>query len=289
MSAENATLTARKGFREFAHRLRKNPLALFGFIVLSLLVLVAIFAPVIAPYGYSEQHLESAFEPPSSKFLLGADEFGRDILSRLIYGARVSLQVGFVAVGLALVVGGFLGALAGYYGGFWDNIIMRAMDILLGVPSTLLAIAIAASLGPGLVNLMISVGIASIPFYARIVRGAVLSVRGQEFVEAAKAMGSGDLRIIFRHILPNSMAPIIVQTTLDVAYAILSAAGLSFIGLGVQPPFPEWGSMLSGGRQYIFEAPHMTLFPGIAIMLTILSLNFLGDGLRDALAPKLRS
>ncbi|MDR1021247.1 MAG: ABC transporter permease, partial [Synergistaceae bacterium] len=155
-------------------------------------------------------------------------------------------------------------------------------------PSTLLAIAIAASLGPGLVNLMISVGIASIPFYARIVRGAVLSVRGQEFVEAAKAMGSGDLRIIFRHILPNSMAPIIVQTTLDVAYAILSAAGLSFIGLGVQPPFPEWGSMLSGGRQYIFEAPHMTLFPGIAIMLTILSLNFLGDGLRDALDPKLR-
>ncbi|MDR1967009.1 MAG: ABC transporter permease [Synergistaceae bacterium] len=273
---------------EFAHRLRKNPLAVFGFVVLSILVLVAAFAPLIAPYGYSDQFLEHAFEPPNAKFLLGTDEFGRDILSRLIYGARVSLQVGFVAVGLALSVGGFLGAVAGYYGGFCDNAIMRCMDVLLGIPSTLLAIAIAASLGPGLVNLMISVGIAQIPFYARIVRGAVLSVRGQEFVEAARAMGSGDLRIIFRHIIPNSMAPIIVQTTLDVAYAILSAAGLSFIGLGVQPPFPEWGSMLSGGRQYIFEAPHMTLFPGITIMLTILSLNFLGDGLRDALDPKLR-
>jgi peptide/nickel transport system permease protein len=256
--------------------------------MLTLLVVAAIFAPLIAPYGYSEQFLEHAFEEPSSRFIMGTDEFGRDIFSRLIYGARVSLQVGFVAVGLALCIGGFLGAVSGYYGGFCDNAIMRLMDVLLGIPSTLLAIAIAASLGPGLVNLMISVGIAQIPFYARIVRGTVLSVKEQEFVEAAKAMGSGDLRIIFRHILPNSMAPIIVQTTLDVAYAILSAAGLSFIGLGVQPPYPEWGSMLSGGRQYIFEAPHMTLFPGIAIMLTILSLNFLGDGLRDALDPKLK-
>jgi peptide/nickel transport system permease protein len=256
--------------------------------MLTLLFVSAILAPLIAPYGYSEQFLDHAFEEPSSRFIMGTDEFGRDIFSRLIYGARVSLQVGFVAVGLALFTGGFLGAVSGYYGGFCDNAIMRCMDVLLGLPSTLLAIAIAASLGPGLVNLMISVGIAQIPFYARIVRGAVLSVKEQEYVEAAKAMGSGDLRIIFRHILPNSMAPIIVQTTLDVAYAILSAAGLSFIGLGVQPPYPEWGSMLSGGRQYIFEAPHMTLFPGIAIMLTILSLNFLGDGLRDALDPKLK-
>jgi len=191
-------------------------------------------------------------------------------------------------VGIAMCVGGVLGAVAGYYGGRTDNLIMRAMDILLSIPSILLAIAIAASLGPGLFNLMIAVGIAAIPQYARIVRGSVLSIRGQEFVEAARAVGSSDARIIFKHILPNCMAPIIVQGTLGVATAILVAAGLSFIGLGTQPPIPEWGAMLSGGRSYIRDYPYMTLFPGIAIMLTILALNFVGDGLRDALDPKLK-
>ncbi|OPZ56907.1 MAG: Glutathione transport system permease protein GsiD [Synergistetes bacterium ADurb.Bin520] len=229
-----------------------------------------------------------AFEPPSAQFWLGTDEFGRDILSRIIYGARISLMVGFISVGIAMCVGGVLGAVAGYYGGRTDNLIMRAMDILLSIPSILLAIAIAASLGPGLFNLMIAVGIAAIPQYARIVRGSVLSIRGQEFVEAARAVGSSDARIIFKHILPNCMAPIIVQGTLGVATAILVAAGLSFIGLGTQPPIPEWGAMLSGGRSYIRDYPYMTLFPGIAIMLTILALNFVGDGLRDALDPKLK-
>ena len=191
-------------------------------------------------------------------------------------------------MGIALVVGGLLGAVAGFYGGRLDNVIMRVMDILMSVPQTLMAIAIAASLGPGLFNMMIAVGISAVPNYARIVRSSVLSIRDMEFVEAARAVGSSDMRIIMKHIIPNSMAPIIVQSTLGVASAILNAAGLSFIGLGIQPPNPEWGAMLSGGRQYIRDFPHLTLYPGLAIMLTILALNFLGDGLRDALDPKLK-
>jgi peptide/nickel transport system permease protein len=273
---------------EVFFRLRKSPLAMFGLIVILLLIFVAIFAKQLAPYPYQKQNLSHMFETPSKDFLLGTDEFGRDILSRLIYGARISLQVGFIAVGIALVVGGVLGAAAGYYGGWIDNGIMRVMDVLLSIPQTLLAIAIAAALGPGLFNLMIAVGIATVPTYARIVRGSVLSIREMEFIEAARAVGSSDLRIILKHILPNSMAPIIVQSTIGVALAILNAAGLSFIGLGIQPPYPEWGAMLSGGRQYIRDYPHLTLYPGLVIMFTILALNFLGDGLRDALDPKLK-
>lgn len=273
---------------EVFFRLRKSPLAMFGLAFILLLIFLAIFADSVAPYSYRKQNLSHRFETPSQQFLLGTDEFGRDILSRIIYGARVSLQVGFIAVGIALVVGGLLGAVAGFYGGWIDNCIMRVMDVLLSVPNTLLAIAIAASLGPGLFNLMIAVGISAVPNYARIVRGSVLSIRGMEFVEAARSVGSSDMRIILKHIIPNSMAPIIVQSTLGVASAILNAAGLSFIGLGIQPPNPEWGAMLSGGRQYIRDFPHMTLYPGLAIMLTILALNFLGDGLRDALDPKLK-
>lgn len=278
----------RKGFGEVMHRLRKSPMAMAGLVILGIIFFLAIFADLIAPFPFAKQNLMHAFEAPSAQFLLGTDEFGRDILSRIIYGARISLLVGFIAVGIAMCIGGVLGAVAGYYGGRTDNLIMRAMDILLSIPSILLAIAIAASLGPGLFNLMIAVGIAAIPQYARIVRGSVLSIRGQEFVEAARAVGSSDARIIFKHILPNCLAPIIVQGTLGVATAILVAAGLSFIGLGTQPPIPEWGAMLSGGRSYIRDYPYMTLFPGLAIMLTILALNFVGDGLRDALDPKLK-
>lgn len=278
----------RSPFADVLFRLRKSPLAMFGLVVILILIVLALFADQLAPYSYSKQNLAHMFETPSRQFLLGTDEFGRDILSRLIYGARVSLQVGFIAVGIALAVGGFLGAVSGYYGGWIDNSIMRIMDVLLSIPQTLLAIAIAAALGPGLFNLMIAVGISAVPNYARIVRSSVLSIRSMEFIEAAKAVGSPDLRIILKHILPNSMAPIIVQSTLGVASAILNAAGLSFIGLGIQPPFPEWGAMLSGGRQYIRDYPHMTLYPGLAIMITILALNFLGDGLRDALDPKLK-
>ncbi|MDR1978844.1 MAG: ABC transporter permease [Synergistaceae bacterium] len=278
----------RGALAEVLFRLRKSPLAMFGLCVILLLIFVAIFADLLAPYPYQKQNLAHMFETPSKQFLLGTDEFGRDILSRLIYGARISLQVGFIAVGIALVVGGMLGAVAGYYSGWIDNGIMRVMDVLLSIPQTLLAIAIAAALGPGLFNLMIAVGISAVPNYARIVRGSVLSIREMEFIEAARAVGSSDLRIILKHIIPNSMAPIIVQSTLGVASAILNAAGLSFIGLGIQPPYPEWGAMLSGGRQYIRDYPHLTLYPGLVIMFTILALNFLGDGLRDALDPKLK-
>jgi peptide/nickel transport system permease protein len=278
----------RGALAEVLFRLRKSPLAMFGLLVILFLAFTAIFADVLAPYPYQKQNLAHMFETPSKQFLLGTDEFGRDILSRLIYGARISLQVGFIAVGIALVVGGMIGATAGYYGGWIDNGLMRVMDVLLSIPQTLLAIAIAAALGPGLFNLMIAVGVATMPNYARIVRGSVLSIREMEFIEAARAVGSSDLRIILKHIVPNSMAPIIVQSTLGVAVAILNAAGLSFIGLGIQPPYPEWGAMLSGGRQYIRDYPHLTLYPGLAIMFTNLALNFLGDGLRDALDPKLK-
>ena len=292
MNTTTNTITKRRKKRtplmEVAFRLRKSPLAMAGLIIVLLLVFVAIFADALAPYNYAKQNLMHMFEGPSKQFLLGTDEFGRDILSRLIYGARISLMVGFIAVSIALFAGGLLGAVSGYYGGWIDNAIMRVMDVLLSIPQTLLAIAIAASLGPGLFNLMIAVGISSMPQYARIVRSSVLSIRGMEFIEAAHAAGSSDMRIIFKHILPNSMAPIIVQATLGVAFAILNAAGLSFIGLGIQPPYPEWGAMLSGGRQYIRDYPHLTLYPGLAIMITILALNFLGDGLRDALDPKLK-
>ena len=269
-------------------RLSRSPLAMFGLAIIFVLVFCAIFAEIISPYSPIKQDLMHMFETPSASHWLGTDEFGRDILSRLIYGARVSLQVGFIAVGIALITGGMLGAISGYYSGRLDNCIMRVMDVLLSIPQTLLAIAIVAALGPSLMNLMIAVGISAVPTYARIVRGSVLSIRNMEFIEAARAAGSSDLRIILKHIIPNSMAPIIVQSTLGVASAILNAAGLSFIGLGIQPPNPEWGAMLSGGRQYIRDFPHMTLYPGLAIMLTILALNFLGDGLRDALDPKLK-
>lgn len=278
----------RSPFADVMMRLARSPLAMLGLAIIAVLVFCAMFAEIISPYSPIKQDLMHMFETPSSAHWLGTDEFGRDILSRLIYGARVSLQVGFIAVGIALLIGGMLGAISGYYSGRLDNTIMRVMDVLLSIPQTLLAIAIVAALGPSLMNLMIAVGISAVPTYARIVRGSVLSIRSMEFIEAARAAGSSDLRIILKHIIPNSMAPIIVQSTLGVASAILNAAGLSFIGLGIQPPNPEWGAMLSGGRQYIRDFPHMTLYPGLAIMLTILALNFLGDGLRDALDPKLK-
>lgn len=268
--------------------LKKNKMALAGAVVLLILIITAIFANFIAPFPFDKQSLEEILLPPSSIHWFGTDAYGRDIFSRIIYGSRISLEVGLVAVTFSATIGGLIGALAGYYRGMVDNIFMRFMDILLAIPSILLAIAIVNVLGPGLTNVMIAVGIASIPSYARIVRAAVLSIRDQEFIEAAKAIGEKDLSIIFRNILPNCMAPIIVQTTLGVASAILSAAGLSFLGLGLQPPTPEWGAMLSEGRQYIFNAYWATTFPGLAIVLVVLSLNVFGDGLRDALDPRLK-
>lgn len=275
---------------EVWRQLKKNKMALLGLGILIILILAAIFANQLADYDtvVIKQNLFESLQAPSSKHWLGTDEFGRDIFARIVHGARVSLTVGIVAVSISIVVGGILGAVAGYYGGMLDNVIMRAMDIFLAVPSILLAIAIVSALGPSLANLMIAISISSVPRYARIVRASVLSIRDQEFIEAARAIGASNTRIIFRHIIPNSLAPVIVQGTLGVASAILSTAGLSFIGLGIQPPDPEWGSMLSGGRQYLRYAWWVTTFPGVAIMITILSLNLLGDGLRDALDPRLK-
>lgn len=275
-------------FRGVFHRMSKNKLAMLGLAIIIILVLMAVFADFIAPYSFDGTDLDNQFAPPRLSHPFGQDEFGRDILSRVIYGARISLKVGFISVGIALIIGSFIGAVAGYFGGKADTALMRFIDILQAIPDILLAIAIVASLGPGLGNLMIAVGIAGIPGYAKIVRSAVMSIVDMEFVEAARAGGSSDFRIIFKHIIPNCMAPIIVQATLGVAYAILNAAGLSFIGLGLEPPTPEWGAMLSGGRAYIRSYVHLTLFPGLAIVITIFALNVLGDGLRDALDPKLK-
>lgn len=269
--------------------LSKNKMAVLGLVILILLLLAGIFADIIAPYNYAKQDLAHAFESPNAQHLFGTDEFGRDIFSRILYGARMSLLVGFVSVGIAVVIGGTLGAIAGYYGRKVDNIIMRLMDVLLAIPQILLAIAIVAALGTGLMNLMIAVGISSVPSYARIVRASVLTIRGEEYIEAARASGTGNTKIIIKHILPNCVAPVIVQVTLGIAGAILTAAGMSFIGLGIQPPSPEWGNMLSSGRDYIRDCAYMTMFPGLAIVVTVLSLNLLGDGLRDALDPKLRN
>lgn len=289
---ENTKQTNKKRsqWREVWRMLKKNKMALVGLGILVILVLLALFADVIADYDtvVIKQNLANRLKGPSAEHWLGTDEFGRDIFARLIHGARVSLKVGIIAVGISIVLGGILGALAGFYGGKIDNIIMRVMDVFLAVPSILLAIAIVSALGPSILNLMVAISISSVPSYARIVRASVLSIRDQEFVEAARAIGANNARIIFRHIIPNSLAPVIVQGTLGVASAILSTAGLSFIGLGIQPPAPEWGSMLSGGRQYLRYAWWVTTFPGVAIMITILSLNLLGDGLRDALDPRLK-
>ena len=289
MSNTNTSNKKRSQWVEVWRRLKRNKMAVLGLIILIILVLLAVFA-VIANYDnvVIKQNLAHRLQGPSAAHWLGTDEFGRDIFARLVHGTRVSLQVGIVAVGISIVIGGILGAVAGYYGGKLDNTIMRIMDIFLAVPSILLAIAIVSALGPSIINLMLAISISSVPSYARIVRASVLSIRDQEFIEAAKAIGASNTRIIFRHIIPNSLAPVIVQATLGVASAILSTAGLSFIGLGIQPPAPEWGSMLSGGRQYLRYAWWVTTFPGVAIMITILSLNLLGDGLRDALDPRLK-
>jgi peptide/nickel transport system permease protein len=256
---------------------------------LLLVALVSLLAPALAPRDPIETNLAQRLAPIGTPgYPLGADDLGRDILSRLIWGGRISLIIGFSAVMVALVLGVLIGLVAGYFGGGLDTLIMRLIDILLAFPAILLAITIVASLGPGLRNSMLAVSIVGIPYYARIVRGSVLSLREQEFVHAARLIGATNLRLIAQHVLPNTLAPLIVAATLDVGFMITAAAGLSFLGLGAQPPTAEWGVMLSQGRQFIRNAPHVSILPGMAIFLVILALNFLGDGLRDALDPRLR-
>lgn len=267
-------------------RLCKQRLALVGGSVLLLLVLVALLAPLLAPQDPLAQDLYDRLQPPSFEHPMGTDDFGRDILSRIIYGSRISLRIGLVAITAALAVGTVLGLWAGYWGGMVDTVIMRLMDLLLAFPSILLAIAVVAVTGPGIDNAIMAVSVVLIPQFARLVRSSVLSVREMAYVEAARALGASQMRILFIGVLPNCMAPIIVQTTLSLGTAILDAAGLSFLGLGAQPPIPEWGAMLAGGRELLLEAPWVMTFPGLAIFVVVLALNLFGDGLRDALDPK---
>lgn len=269
-------------------RFARRPAALFGLIIISLFVVAALAAPWLATHPPDEADFFRARQKPSSEHWLGTDELGRDLYSRLVYGARISLQIGLVAVGIGLVVGVPIGLIAGYYGGAIDNVIMRLMDIMLAFPSILLAIGLVSVLGPGLENAVIAVGVVSIPVYVRQVRASVLSVKEMEYVAGARALGASDLRILGLHVLPQALSPILVQSSLQIAAAILSAAGLGFLGLGAPPDVPEWGTMLARGRTYIFSAAYMTTFPGLAIMLVVMGFNLVGDALRDALDPRMR-
>ena len=281
-----ADIKKKSQFVEVWKRLCRNKTAVLGLVIVALLTLMAILSPILIDYETQviKTNYSEALQAPSANHWFGTDEMGRDILLRVMYGSTVSLSIGVVTVAVSLTVGLILGAAAGYFGGKTDMI----MDIFLAIPGTLLAICIVASLGNSIPNLVIAQAVSSIPTFSRVVRGAVITARDADYVEAARAIGAKDATIIFHEVLPNSLAPIIVQTTLQVASVILSIAGLSFIGLGIPAPRPEWGAMLSGARAYIRDYSYMCLFPGLAIMTTILSLNLLGDGLRDALDPRLR-
>ncbi len=277
------------GVRGFARRLRKARFAMPALAIIALLILAALLAPIISPFDPTKQNFSDALSGPSARHPFGADNLGRDVFTRVVYGARVSLQVGLIAVSISLIIGTTLGLIAGYNGGsFLDTLIMRCMDALLAFPTLVLALAITAALGPSLRNVMIAVGIVGIPSYARLVRGQVLSVAKREYIEAARVVGVPTPRIIWRHILPNVTAPLIVQASLGIAFAILSEASLSFLGLGVQPPTPSWGGMLSFGKDWLDRAAWMAIAPGSAIFITVLAFNFLGDGIRDALDPRLQ-
>jgi peptide/nickel transport system permease protein len=273
---------------DFFRRIRKSKGSLVGAAVLVFLILVAIFAPVLAPFDPVRVSAGDFLAAPSSTHLFGTDQYGRDVFSRLVFGSRPSLTVGFISVGIASIFGVIIGLYAGYYGGFVDDLLMRLIDIMLAFPGILLAMAIVSILGPSLANLMVAVGISAIPSYARLTRGSVLAAREQVYVLAARSIGVPNRLILTRHILPNVVAPIIVAATLGIGTSILWAAALSFLGMGSQPPEPEWGRMLSEGRQYLRDQWWISTFPGLAIMITVLGVNLLGDGLRDALDPRLR-
>jgi len=274
---------------EVWRRLKKNKIAVVSLFILLIICLIAILAPLLAPYPYEETHTRRSLEGPSSDFLLGTDRLGRDILSRLLYGSRQSLQMGVFAVSGAAIIGVFIGAYAGYYGGFVDNLVMRLLDLFQGIPMFLLTVTLAAVLGPSLRNAIIAIGIAMVPGYARLMRASLLTVREMEYIEAAKSINARNRRIIYRHIIPNSIAPIIVSYTMSMGMAVLSGAALSFIGLGAQPPTPEWGAMISDARSFMRAQPQLAIYPGICVMITVLAFNMLGDGLRDALDPRLKT
>ncbi|MGM9968089.1 MULTISPECIES: nickel transporter permease [unclassified Rummeliibacillus] len=276
-------------WKEAWRSFKKNKIALVGAIIVAFFIILALFGPLIAPQGINEQQLSERLKAPSTDHWFGTDDFGRDIFSRIVHGARLSLMVGFLSVIGSVVIGSALGIIAGYYGRFIDAIISRIFDILLAFPSILLAIAIVSVLGPSLTNALIAIAIINIPNFGRLIRSKVLSIKQEEYIIAAKAIGMSDFRLLFAHILPNSMTPVIVQGTLAIATAIIEAAALGFLGLGAQAPQPEWGKMLSDARVYLVNAPWTMIFPGLAIMLTVLGFNLMGDGLRDALDPKMKN
>lgn len=276
-------------WKEAWRSFKKNKIALVGLSIVSFFILIAIFADLLAPYNYKDVNLSDKHIAPSAEHWFGTDEFGRDILSRIIHGARISLWVGFFSVAGSVIVGSLLGIVAGYYGKWVDGIISRIFDILLAFPSILLAIAVVSVLGPSLKNALIAIAIINVPTFGRLLRSRVLSVKEEEYITAARAIGMSDFRILVHHILPNSLAPIIVQGTLAIATAIIEAAALGFLGMGAQPPTPEWGKMLADSKDFIIQAPWTVLFPGLAIMLTVLGFNLMGDGLRDALDPRMKS
>jgi len=287
-------------WRDAFKELRRKKSAVAGAFMLAILLTIAIFAPLIAPFGPNEVLFDQGASPRDSpcvhllgcdeelpQHILGIDGNGRDFFSRMLYGSRISLIAGFAAVSFAVVAGTLIGLVAGFFGGRTDNILMRLMDVLLAFPALLLAITVVTVLGPGLINAILAISVVTIPAYARVVRSSVLSVREQDFVSADRALGVGNVRLLFNRILPNSLTPLVVQATLGVATAVLEIAALSFLGLGVQPPTAEWGSMLAAERNNVFTAPHLVFFPGLAIMWNVLAFNLLGDGLRDALDPRL--
>ena len=278
----------RSQLKEVWKRLAKNRLAVVGLVVLLLIIFLAIFAETIAPFNYAYQNHDATFQTPNRTHLFGTDSFGRDILSRVIFGTRSSLQIGFISLVVGAAIGCLLGAIAGFFGGWIDMLIMRFNDILMTIPRIVLAIAIASALGTGLTNAILALSISSIPNFVRVVHASTMTIKDQEYVEAARCIGAKNPRIIRRYVFPNVLAPIIVQATLGVGTTIILAAALSFLGLGIQPPTPEWGAMLSAARLHMRDFPHMVLFPGLAIMITVLALNWFGDGLRDALDPKLK-
>ena len=273
------------------HRLKKNKLAMLGLVILCIMIGLAVFADFIADYDtvVVGRDMSQRLLTPSLQHLCGTDQFGRDVFARIIHGGRLSLSLSIISMSIAVAIGAFIGAVAGYYGGRVDDILMRLMDILLAIPPMLMSISIVAALGQSMINLLIALAIAYIPVFARVIRSTILSIKGQEFVEAARACGTSNARIILRHIIPNAIGPIIVEATLTMGAAILVISSLSFMGLGIEPPAPEWGTMLYEGREVIRSSPYLTIFPGIAIALSVMSLNLLGDGLRDALDPRLKN
>ncbi len=290
---KQADVTARRRkegqFTQVLRRLSKNTSAMIGLVLILLLILIAVFAPWITPYDYTKMDIKAKYAGSSLQHLFGCDELGRDIFSRCIYGARASLSLGLLASLVSTLVGLVLGSLVGYFGGWVDTVIMRLLDILQAIPGMLLSIAISAALGSGFSNTIIALSIGGIPMTVRLLRGSILTVRKQEYIEAAEKINCSKFRVITAHILPNSIAPLIVSVTMGIGNTILQAASLSYIGLGVQPPTPEWGAMLSAGKGVVMKYPHLCLFPGLCIMIVVLSFNMLGDGLRDAMDPKLKN